>query len=67
MDRLQQESCRLLSLSLAAADSQPISADPNDYKTQLISCLIEANRMLKSVVETAAKVCIFKTTVSCLN
>ncbi|KAM7538165.1 hypothetical protein Aperf_G00000065641 [Anoplocephala perfoliata] len=51
VDQLQQESCRLLSLSLTAASS----ADPNDYKSQLISKLIEANRMLKSVIENVTK------------
>ncbi|EUB59420.1 Pericentrin [Echinococcus granulosus] len=61
VDHLQQESCRLLSLSLTAAHSQATPthevelADPNDYKSQLISRLIEANRTLKSVVENIVK------------
>nr|CUU98792.1 hypothetical transcript [Hymenolepis microstoma] len=51
VDQLQQESCRLLSLSLTAAATE----DPNDYKSQLISRLIEANRILKSVIENVTK------------
>ncbi|VDN97243.1 unnamed protein product [Rodentolepis nana] len=51
VDQLQQESCRLLSLSLTAASTE----DPNDYKSQLISRLIEANRILKSVIENVTK------------
>lgn len=66
MDHLQQESCRLLSLSLTAAHSQTTATregeltDSNDYKSQLISKLIEANRTLKLVVEGIIKVCIFE-------
>ncbi|VDM16284.1 unnamed protein product [Hydatigera taeniaeformis] len=61
VDQLQQESCRLLSLSLTAAHSKPASThgsdliDSNDCKSQLISKLIEANRTLKLVVETIIK------------
>ncbi|VUZ45222.1 unnamed protein product [Hymenolepis diminuta] len=51
VDQLQRESCRLLSLSLTTAAPE----DPNDYKSQLISRLIEANRMLKSVIENVTK------------
>ncbi|KAL5110771.1 hypothetical protein TcWFU_008282 [Taenia crassiceps] len=60
VDHLQQESCRLLSLSLTEAHSQTAThegelADRNDYKSQLISKLIEANRTLKLVVESIVK------------
>ncbi len=60
VDHLQHESCRLLSLSLAAADHDAENAggneiEPTDYKSQALSRLIEANRMLKNALEEINK------------
>uniref|UniRef100_A0A5K3ELZ5 PACT_coil_coil domain-containing protein n=1 Tax=Mesocestoides corti TaxID=53468 RepID=A0A5K3ELZ5_MESCO len=58
VDHLQVESCRLLSLSLKAVDHPDAAVqpdDPTDYKSQVITRLIEANRMLKSALEEVTK------------